>query len=194
MNRGIVTRSARWKLAIIACGLALLVAGCGSGGSASSGSAPSSAASSSTAASPAASPSNSALCADAAGLRASLDTLRHVSVGAGAVSAITADLNNVKAALTTFVNDARGQWQAQTSALSSALAKLKTAVGNLAASPGTSTVSGVATALGEVNTAAQNLLAAVNTNCPSASPSSSPELDIVLAGDALTSPGHLVGF
>lgn len=173
MNSGLMTGLARWKLVMTACGLAL-AAGCGSSGSAPSTAASSpTAASSSPAASPSTSPSNAVLCADAAALRASLDKLRHVTVGAGAVSELTTDLNNVKAALTTFVNDAHGQWQAQTSALSSALAKLKTAVGNLAASPGTSTVSGVVTALGGVNTAAQNLLAAVNTSCPSASPSSS---------------------
>ena len=84
-----------------------------------------------------------------------------------------ADLNDVKTAVTTFADDARGQWQAQTSALSSALAKLKTAASDLAAHPGVSTVSGAVAALGDVNTAAQNLLAAVNTSCLSASPSSS---------------------
>ena len=150
---------------MIACGLALLMAGCGSG-TASSGSTPSGAASSSTTASPAASPSDSVLCADAAAVRASLDKLRHVQVGAGTVAQIMADLSGVKTAVTTFADNARGQWQAQTSALNSALAKLKTAAGNLAANPGVSTVSGAVAALGDVNTAAQNLLAAVNTRCP----------------------------
>ena len=86
------------------------------------------------------------------------------------VTEITADLNDVKTALTTLVNDAHGQWQAQTSSLSSALDKLRTSVSNLAAHPGASAVSGVVAALGEVNTAAQNLLAAVNTSCLSPSP------------------------
>ena len=162
------TSSARCGVAIVCgiavvCGLALLAAGCGASAS-SSGSAPASAASSSA-------PANSALCADAAALRASLDKLRHVNVGAGMADEITADLNEVKTALTTLVNDAQGQWQAQTSALSSALAKLGTSISNLAAHPGVSALSDVVTALGEVNTAAQNLLAAVNTSCPSASPS-----------------------
>jgi hypothetical protein len=156
-----------------ACGLALL-AGCGSGGS-SSGSTPSAATSPSAAAasSAAASPSNSTLCANAAALRASLDQLRHVKVARGAASEITADLNDVRAALTTLVTDARGRWQTQTSALSAALDTLGTATSSLATSPGASTVSAVVAALGQVNTAAQNLLAAVNTYCPSASSSSS---------------------
>jgi hypothetical protein len=166
MKPGTATRTARWKLVMTACGLALL-AGCGSGGS-SAGSTPSAATSPSSSAT-----SNSALCANAAALRASLDKLRHVKVQAGAVSEITADLNDVKTALSTLVSDARGQWQAQTSALSAALDTLKTAASSLAASPGASTVAAVVAALGQVNTAAQNLLAAVNTDCPSASSSSS---------------------
>ena len=157
---------------MVVCGLALLTAGCGSGGGTSSGSTSSTAPSSSTTASSAASPSTSVLCADAVALRASLDKLRHVSVGAGMVSEIIADLNDVKTVLTTFVTDARGQYQAQTSALGSALATLRTSVSDLAAHPGVSTVSGVVAAIGGVNTAGQNLLAAVNTSCLSASPSS----------------------
>jgi cytochrome c556 len=170
MRPGIVTSTACRKLALAACGLALL-AGCGSGG-ATSGSSPSAAAPA-TSSSSAASPSSSALCADVAAVRASLDQLRHVSVQPGAVTEITSDLNNVRAALTKLVNNAHGQWQAQTSALSAALNTLKTAVSSLGASPGVSTISGVVSALGQVNTAAQNLLAAVNTDCPSASSSPS---------------------
>jgi phage-related protein len=106
-------------------------------------------------------------------LRASLDKLRHVSVGTGMVNEVTADLNDVKTALTTLVDGAHGRYQAQTSALSSALGKLKTSVSDLAAHPSASSVSGVVAALGAVSTAGQNLLAAVNTSCLSASPVSS---------------------
>ena len=113
------------------------------------------------------------MCADVAALRASLDQLRHVNVQPGAVTEITSDLNNVRAALTTLVNNAHGRWQAQTSALSAALSTLKTAVSGLGASPGVSTISGVASALGQVTTAGQSLLAAADKDCPSASPSSS---------------------
>ncbi len=172
MKPGIMIRPARWKLAAIAGGLALLAA-CGSGGGTPSARTPTVVPSSSTAAAPATSPPTSVLCADAAALRASLAKLTHVKVGAGTVNQITADLTDVKANLTALVNHAGGQWQAQTSALTSALATLTTAVSNLAAHPSTSAVSGVVTALGDVNTAAQNLLAAVNTRCPSASPSPS---------------------
>jgi hypothetical protein len=167
-----MSRGARWKLATIACGLALLTAGCGSSSSASSSaSTASSGTASSAAASAAASASDSALCADAATLRTSLDNLRNINVGTGAVSQIRANLSDVSTALTTLVSNAHGQWQAQTSALSTALSKLGTAVSDLAAHPGASTVSGAVTAIRGVTTAGQNLLAALNTTCPSASAS-----------------------
>lgn len=150
-----------------ACGLVLL-AGCASASTSPGGT---SSAATSSSASP--SPSSSVLCADVAALRASLDQLVHVKVQSGAASEITSDLQNVKAALTKLVNDARGQWQAQTSALSAALDQLKTAAQDLTASPSGSTVSAVAAALGQVKRAAQDLLAAASTDCPSASPSAS---------------------
>jgi hypothetical protein len=172
MKQGIVTRPAWWKLVMVVPGLALLVVACGSGGGAPSSSTPA-APPSSTPASPATSPLNAAVCADAAALRASLDKLKHVKVGKGTVSEIKAGLKEVQANLTAFVNDARGQWQAQTNALKSALAKLQTAVKTLAANFSTSALSGVVTAIGDVSTSGQNLLAAVSTRCPSASPTSS---------------------
>ena len=175
MKPGIVTGTARWKLVLAVCGLALL-AGCGSGSTspATSPSAPASPSvpATSSSAAPSAS-SSSALCDDAAALRAALDQLRHINVQPGAVSEITSDVTNVKAALTTLVSNAHGRFQAQTSALSTALNSLSTAASSLRASPGVSTVSGVVSALGQVNTAGQHLLAAVDTDCPSASPSSS---------------------
>ena len=176
MKTVIVARAAMWKLVVAVCGLALLAVACGSSGAPSSGtssSAPASSTPASTPASPSTSPSNGALCADAAALRASLDKLTHVKVGAGTVNEIKADLTDVQANLTAFVAAARGQWDTQTSALTSALTKLQTAVKSLAANPSASAVKGVVSALGNVSTAAQNLLAAVNTRCPAASSSPS---------------------
>ena len=172
MKPSIARRPARWKLAAVACGCALLAAACGSSGGPSGGTS-SGVSSSAASAAPATTPPDAVLCDDAAALRASLDKLTQVKVGTGTASQIRADLNDVEANLTALVNHARGHWQAQTSALQSTLTTLKTAVGGLASNPSASTVSGVATALGGVNTAARNLLAAVNTSCPSASPSPS---------------------
>ena len=170
MNSGTATQGARWKLVVTACGLALL-AGCASSSTSPGGT--SSAAPSSSSPAAAASPSSSVLCADIAALRASLDQLTHVTVQSGMGNEITSDIQSVKAALTKLVNDARGKWQTQTSALSAALDQLKTAAQDLTASPGGSTVSAVAAALGQVKRAAQDLLTTAGTECPSASSSAS---------------------
>ena len=120
-----ITRRARYILAALACGLALMAAGCKSG-STSSGGTPGSAAPGSASAAPSAS-SDAALCADATALQASLNKLRHVKVTGGA-GAVTADINQVMANLNALTNQAQGQYQAQTTALKSELAALRTAV------------------------------------------------------------------
>jgi len=126
-------------------------------------------------ASPAAAGSSSTpgLCDEAAALFDSLEQLTHIKVQKGMKNEITADLSNVKAKLTAFVDEAHGRWQAQTAELKSALTKLQTDVKNLTASPSVSALASVATAIGGVGTATQSLLAAVSTDCPSASPSPS---------------------
>lgn len=168
-----MTRLARWRLAAIAGGLALLTAACGSGSSPASGGSPSPSAPTSSAPAAAGSSPSAALCADAAALSASLHQLTHITVQKGMANEITAKLTAVKTDLTAFVNEAHGQWQAETAALKSALTSLQTAVKSLTASPSASTVGGVVTALGGVSTATQSLLAAVSTRCPTASPSPS---------------------
>ena len=170
MRARTVTRPARWRLAVIAGGLALLTAACGSSSGTASGGAPSPAPPSPS--TPAAAP-NSALCADAAALFNSLDQLTHIKVHKGMKDDITANLTTVKGNLTAFVTEARGQWQAQTAALKSALTNVQTAAKSLTASPSVSAAAGVVSALGGVSTATQSLLAAVSTACPSASPSPS---------------------
>jgi exonuclease VII large subunit len=159
-----VTGPARWRLAATACSVALLTVACGSGSSSSAASG----GSSSAAATPSA--ASSALCADAAALRASLSKLTKIqaSAGQGAVSEVKTDLANVKTAATNFANDAKGEWQPQTSALKSGLTSLQTEVQKLAANPTTAGVSSVVTALGQVTAAAEQLFTAVGKDCPGA--------------------------
>jgi hypothetical protein len=170
-----MAKPARWRLAAIAGGLALLTVACGSSGTTASGGAPSPSPPSPSPSAPAAtgSSSTSGLCDEAAALFDSLNQLTHVKVQKGMKNEITADLTNVKAKLTAFVDEAHGRWQAQTAELKSALTKLQTEVKNLTASPSVSALASVATAIGGVGTATQNLLAAVSTDCPSASPTPS---------------------
>jgi hypothetical protein len=181
MRRVTANRPSWWQTVAAAAGAAFLVAACGSSGSSSGGSspattsaAPTSAAPTSAAPSPAAPSSTSALCQDAAALRASIDTLTHVTVGQGMGDEIKSDLADVKAKLKTLTTEAHGQWQSQTSGLSAALGKLQTAVSNLTSNPSASTVSATVSALREVSAAAGSLFTAIGTKCPSVTASASP--------------------
>ena len=186
MRRMALVRSA-WKVWAVALATGLVTVACGSSSTSSgaasapgstTSAAPSSPAASTPAAStpaastPAASPA-SALCQDVAALRASLDKLKHVTVGKGTVDEIKADLADVKAKLGAVKTELHGQWQAQVSALEDALAKLQAAVNDLASNFSASTISGTVSALRGVAAAGSNLLAALSQQCPSTSPSPS---------------------
>ena len=170
-----VTRPGRWRIVAAALAAGLLLAACSSSSTSSPGSSPSPSATpapTSAAAAPTPSPA-SAVCQAAADLRASVDTLTHVKIGKGTASEIKSDLADVEAKLTALTAQVHGEFQAQTTAVKSALDTLKTAVSNLTAHPSTSTVKGVATAVGGVATAASSLLASLAPQCGSASPSPS---------------------
>ena len=181
MRRPTLARPA-WKVGTVALAAGLVTVACGSSSTSSgaagassstTSAAPSSLAASTPAAStPTASPA-SALCQDVAALRASLDKLKHVTVGKGTVDEIKADLADVKAKLGAVKAELHGQWQAQVSALEDALAKLQAAVNDLASNFSASTISGTVSALRGVAAAGSNLLAALSKQCPSASPSPS---------------------
>ena len=171
MRRVTAIRPPRWQTVAVAAGAALLAAACGSSGTPAGGSSPST----TSAAPPSAAPSPaSAICQDAAALRASIDTLTHVTVGQGMGDEIKSDLADVKAKLNTLTTQAHGQWQSQTSALSASLGKLQTAVSNLTSNPSASTVSATVTAIREVSASAGSLLTAIGTRCPSVTASASP--------------------
>ena len=171
-----LVRSA-WKVCAVALAAGLVTVACGSsstssGAASAPGSTTSAAPSSPAASTPAASPA-SALCQDVAALRASLDKLKHVTVGKGTVNEIKADLADVKAKLGAVKTELHGQWQAQVGALEDSLAKLQAAVNDLASNFSASTISGTVSALRGVAAAGSNLLAALSRQCPSASPSPS---------------------
>ena len=171
MKHVMPTRAAG-KLGAVAIAAGLLTCACGSSGASSgpaggSGSATSAAAS----ASPSTLPPASALCRDADALRASLDKLKHVTIGKGTGDEITADLTDVKTKLDALATEAHRQWQAQISALKESLAKLQTAAKNLTSGVSASKVSATVTALHEAAAAGSDLLAKISKQCPSASPS-----------------------
>jgi hypothetical protein len=166
MRRVTAARPAWWKIAAVVLGAGLLTVACSSSSSTTSPPATS-------AATPAAATANAALCADADALRTSLGNLTHISVGKNSADQIESGIANVKKTLAGFTAQAKGEYQAQTGALKSALDKLQTAASSLKSNPGVSTVADTVSALTGVATAAGGLLTAVGAKCPSASPSPS---------------------
>jgi hypothetical protein len=171
MRRVTAIRPSWWQTVAAAAGAAFFVAACGSSGSPASGSSPTTTSAAPTTAAP--SPT-SAVCQDAAALRASIDNLTHVTVGQGMGDEIKSDLADVKAKLNALTTQAHGQWQSQSSALSASLDKLQTAVSNLTSNPSASTVSATVSALRDVSAAAGSLFTTIGTKCPDVSASASP--------------------
>jgi hypothetical protein len=151
---------------------ALLVAACGSSGGGSPTPSPSPAAASSSA--PSSGPAVAGpLCQDLANLRTSLAKLSPDKIKAAGVATVPATLTQVQTGLNTLIQDAKGQWQGQTSALKASLDHLQSEIKNLTASPSASQTTAVVTALGTVAASAQQLLAVARTDCPSAAASPS---------------------
>jgi hypothetical protein len=160
-------------MAALAAGL--LTAACGSSNT-SPGAAPSSATPAATtspaASAPAASPT-SALCQDVAALRASVDKLKHVTIGKGTADELKADVADVKTKLSAVKAEAHGQAQAQISAMEDSIAKLQSAIKTLSSNFSASAVSGTVSALRGVAASASSLLGALSKQCPSATSSPS---------------------
>ena len=157
--------SARGVAATGAVAVAVLTAAaCGSSGTANT--ADTAPASPSASASP-----TGALCQDLANLRGSLAKLSPGKVKAAGLASVPAALGQVQADLNTLVQNARGQWQAQTAALKHSLGEARKATSNLAASPSSGQLTTVLSALGQVSASAQQLLAAADVECPSAAAS-----------------------
>jgi hypothetical protein len=114
------------------------------------------------------------VCAAAAELRASVDTLLHIKIGKGTADEIKSDLANVEAKFKALTTELHGEFTAQTNAVRSALDGLKKAVSDLKAHFSTSTAAAVATAASGVAAAVSSLLAALAPQCGSASASPSP--------------------
>lgn len=99
MERLAASRLAGWTVTAVLAGLIMLTAGCGSSSGSSAASTPSPA---TTTSSSSAATANALICQDVAALRMSVTNLTHVQLGSGAVGALTANLDDVKAKLTTL--------------------------------------------------------------------------------------------
>jgi len=163
MMRATATRPHRWRILAAALGAGLLLAACSSNAT-SAGSSPSSSPTSAAAAAPSPTPT-SARCQAVAALHASVEQLLHIKIGKGTADEIKSDLADVKEKLTALTAELHGEFQAQTNAVKSAIAKLETAVSDMTAHFSASTAAGVATAVGGVAAATSSLLAALAPQC-----------------------------
>ena len=150
--------------ACLVAAVALLGAGCSSGGGT---------AASSPSSSPSASAS-SAICPDVAALRSSMAQVGHLSASGNALGKLKTDLTQVRADVAKLKTDAGTEWQAQIDELNSALVKLQMTLKNIGSQPSpTAAAKAVSTQLAVVTTKAGDLLHKASVRCPSASASPS---------------------
>jgi len=164
---------AAWKVVPVALGTGLLVAACSSGGTSGAATTPAATSSPASAAASAAPTATSALCQDVAALRASVDKLKHVTIGRGTADELKADVADVQTKLSAVKTQAHGQAQAQISAMEDSIAKLQSAVKTLTSNFSASAVSGTVSAVRGVAASASSLLGALSKQCPSATASPS---------------------
>ncbi|MGZ4474606.1 MAG: hypothetical protein ACXVWU_05930 [Nocardioides sp.] len=141
------------RLAALCLVAAAVLTGCSST-STSGGSSPSAGAS-----------SKPAVCADVEHLKKSVQGLKNTTISQGALAKVTSDVATIKQQFTTLKGDAKGQYAAEVSQVSSALDGLSANVDAAKASTTAATLSAVATSLRRVGTSVQALGAAVSSTC-----------------------------
>ncbi len=140
--------------------IALLGAGCSSGGG-------------TTASSPSPSPS-AAICSDVTAVRQSISQLGHLSFSSNALTKLKTDAANVKTNLDKLRTAAGTEWKTQINDLEAALSKLGKTLSSLSSQPSaTAAAAAVSTDLAGVTSSASDLLHAASTRCPAASASPS---------------------
>jgi hypothetical protein len=143
---------------VLVAAVALLGAGCSSGGS-------------SAASTPSPSPS-SAVCPDVAALRSAMAQVGHLSASGNALDKLKTDVTRVRADVTRLRTDAGAEWKTQIDELNSALVKLQMTLKNIGSQPSaTAAATAVSTQLAAVTTKASDLLRKASVRCPATSAS-----------------------
>lgn len=151
-----MTQTRHDRRTLVAGGLLLAaLAACGSSGT-------SSGKSSSGGSTPSPTP---AVCGDVDSLQKSVQALKDVSVGQGALATLRTDVDQVKQGVTTLTADARSQYASETAQLKVAVDTLSADVDAAKAGPSAATLAAVAASVGKVATAAEALKTAVKGTC-----------------------------
>ncbi len=106
-----------------------------------------------------------AVCNDVDSLRSSVDDLKDVQVGQGAIAEAQQDLDTIQQRLATLRADAKGQFSSEISAVDTALASLQTAVDAAKANPSAVSLAATATSARTAVDAGQALVSAVKRTC-----------------------------
>jgi hypothetical protein len=105
-----------------------------------------------------------AYCQTLATLQTTVHDLTHLSVSGG-VTALLAEVTKLQSDATTLVNQAKGDFPAETSTLQSAVSKFQTEAKSLSSSPSTGQIASVATAAIGVVNAVKGLADSARTKC-----------------------------
>jgi len=105
------------------------------------------------------------VCSSLDTLKGSVQNLRDVNVEQGAVPEIKSDVAQVQTDFQTFKGDAKDQYSAEITQLSSALVASSNSANLAASTPSLSAVAGLAVALKTVSNAAKTLSSAVEDTC-----------------------------
>jgi hypothetical protein len=105
-----------------------------------------------------------AYCATLSSLQTTVHDLTHLSVSGG-VTALLAQVTKLQSDATTLVNQAKGDFPAETSTLQSSVSKFQSEVNSLKSSPSTGQIASVATAAIGVVDAVKGLADSARTKC-----------------------------
>lgn len=149
---------ARWAAAVLVCGGMVVIAACGSGGSAAAGSSLSL---------DAASPSAQAKvnCSNVDSLRDSLQSLSHMTVSASSQGALTKQVTNVQKQATALKTQGNGRFASLSSELTASVAQFSKAAGEQATNPAGAQTQAT-TALNELKGKTPAIMTELNKACP----------------------------
>jgi len=105
-----------------------------------------------------------AYCAARTNLENSIKSLTSLSTASG-VSGLKSAVSKVSADATTLVNEAKGDFPSQTSAISSSVSALKTSVAGLSSNPTAAQISTITKDAGSVVSSVQTFMTASSSKC-----------------------------
>ena len=162
-GRRAITRSDRWLFAVLVCGGKTVIAACGSGSPGAAGAPGARAGLSLDAASGAGQAKVN--CTDVDSLRASLESLSHMTVSASSQGALTKELGNVQKQATALKGQGGGRFSGTSNELTASVAQFSKASAEQSSNPAGAQTQAT-TALNGLKSKTPAILAELNKACP----------------------------